>query len=247
MKSKIAAFSLLVTGVFASWLHAGEQALTDLGSPPNIVETSDTSVIKGLQAVRGYLVVFTGRDLYTTDDNGANWAHLDVQLGLTESIAGVDLRSDRSIRVVIASRASFSLYLAATEDRGRHWTRHRVSLDEQFLGEADLSNIKLSTENGRIRIRLRLASSSNFDRFVLYDLDEEISELRFIESRSDLSSGTRDDLNRSKFDRLKLAAGLADEEDVIDAADSGDAAILDRDVRGKRRPTGSIDNRAGAY
>ncbi|MBP6004799.1 MAG: DUF1906 domain-containing protein [Pyrinomonadaceae bacterium] len=231
MKTKLAVLSLLTIVLLASGVRAGDAPFFTFGSSQSVadsgqtVESSDNALIKGIDKSNGFAVVFTGRSLYASADRGSNWEQVDLPLGLTESIAGVKLRSDRSIDVVIASRASLILYLATTVDRGATWTRTPIGIDAQDLAEADLTDIGIDNGSGRLHIRIRLTSSSNFDRFAVYEFDYNRADWRMIEDRSDLKSESKEAKQGAKFDRLKRIAGLADGENVVDATANGELLL----------------------
>ncbi len=221
MKSKIFPIATLVLYLLVTAVSTTPQQplIEPVNAAAEVGSEGDPSaaLIKGIVRTAKDGVVFTDRDVFVGDISGSSWKRLNLPLGLADGIAGADVEADGTIRLVISNRITGRFALVITRDGGGHWSQLPIEIRPEDLNEADHSTGELTTADGVLKLRLRLMSSSNFDRRATYVSNDDGRSWTFVESRSDLAKG-EDERLAARFEQLRDSAGLTADEVVVTAA-----------------------------
>jgi Rv2525c-like, glycoside hydrolase-like domain/FG-GAP-like repeat len=183
MKNAVSLLSLLVLSLSFFILPAVAQKSEDnpfrrieifigLTRPPQIKYPAPDSNIKNIQVFgRSSGIAYTRDTIFRTDDNGESWYKIKFPQGFSEIIGAVRFVDESYGLAILADERNLSLQLLETRDGGKHWTKTPVDVSPEVLQEADLGAIDLyfSEEKNQIGFRLKLASSSNFEREIYYN------------------------------------------------------------------------------
>ncbi len=221
MKSKIFPIATLILCLLVTAVSMTPQQplIEPANAAAEVGSEGDPSavLIKGIVRTAKDGVVFTDRDVFVGDISGSSWKRLNLPLGLADGIAGADVEADGTIRLVISNRITGRFALVITRDGGGHWSQLPIEIRPEDLNEADHSTGELTTADGVLKLRLRLMSSSNFDRRATYVSNDDGRSWTFVESRSDLAKG-EDSRLAARFEQLRDSAGLTADEVVVTAA-----------------------------
>ena len=70
----------------------------------NSEDAGTSAVIKGIVRSGGVGLIFTERELFVGENDGKAWRRINLNLGLSDGIAGAVMAADGAIHVVIANR-----------------------------------------------------------------------------------------------------------------------------------------------
>ena len=221
MKSRIFPIATLVffLMVTAANVTSQQPLIEPMNVAADISSEGDPSeaLIKGIVRTAKDGVVFTERDVFVGVISGSSWRRLNLPLGLADRIAGADVEADGTIRLVISNRITGRFALAITREGGEQWSQLPIDIRPEDLEEADHSTGELTSADGVLKLRLRLMSSSNFDRRATYVSDDGGRSWTFVDSRSEFAKG-EDARLAARFEQMRVSAGLASDEVVVTAA-----------------------------
>ncbi len=122
-------------------------------------------------------IAFTSFGLYRTDDFGESWREVALLRESDERISSVWFVDEARGYAIVVDQRNLSVWLERTNDGGATWARNSISLEPADLADGDVAEISISHgggESGKLEsLRLKLTSSSNFDRFVRYETNDD--------------------------------------------------------------------------
>ena len=160
--------------------------------------------------------VTTGRGIYVTNDNGATWRRITIELGLTETITFADQRGNE--RFVLITNGK-ELMLARSSDDGLTWDRDTLVIDSNYLAQANLSSAELYPDGETIFITFDLESGSNFVRTAQFVSNDDGKSWKLGYSSSQKKRDRSND--DSRYERAKRELGLADDEAITNDSGTG--------------------------
>ena len=221
MKSRIFPIATLVFYLMVTAVSVTPQQplIEPVNAAAEVSSEGDPSaaLIKGIVRTAKDGVVFTERDVFVGDISGSSWKRLNLPLGLADGIAGADVEADGTIRLVISNRMTGRFALAIIRDGGEQWSQLPIDIRPEDLEEADHSTGELTSADGVLKLRLRLMSSSNFDRRATYVSNDGGRSWTFVESRSEFAQG-EDTRFAARLEQMRVSAGLSADEAVVKTA-----------------------------
>jgi hypothetical protein len=172
------------------------ETMIGLQRPPQPRQTSRSSNIKNIQVFGERSgIAYTNDTLFRTDNNGETWREIALPRSSFEKISGVLFFDKNSGWAILANPQFARLSLAKTNDGGISWEKIPIIIKSQHLPEANLDNIEVavSSENGSGALKIRLTSSSNFVRQVVYQTENggqtwEVTEESSAKKTTDIES-----------------------------------------------------------
>ena len=215
--------------LFAAYTFAASPSILVEPSARRVAVNSEdagtSAVIKGIVRSGGVGLIFTERELFVGENDGKAWRRINLNLGLSDGIAGAVMAADGAIHVVIANRMVGGFRLASSPRAADTWSYLPIEMRDADLVEADYSKVELTMAGEIISLRVRLTSSSNFISGSTYISSDNGGPWTFVASSSDLNSSGADG-QAARFERLGKSAGISADETVVMAAGENSPWLL---------------------
>ncbi|HEX8397077.1 MAG TPA: glycoside hydrolase domain-containing protein [Pyrinomonadaceae bacterium] len=114
-------------------------------------------------------LIWTKTAILQTDNSGGSWRQITPPKSGEQIVSSVFFSNEQHGAVILADTKISALELAQTANGGASWTKRNLSLPQEIVGEANLTEIPLEfTDEQNGFLILRLPSNSNFTRAAVF-------------------------------------------------------------------------------